>query len=155
VLASPFSRLIDLILQLVTHHAVCFSAIMKVLDSPFSRLVDLMLELATEQQLRIPRPLIKVSCSPQAELTPCFFCADWIAPQGQEVRWCLVAACASNPVSMESALPASATPCATRVLDADGAGHAQAQREEAGGVQCRFSGTAGCCGQRFYSRAVR
>ncbi|KAI7835678.1 hypothetical protein COHA_010417 [Chlorella ohadii] len=32
-----------------------------VLDSPFSRLVDLMLELATEQQLRIPRPLIKMA----------------------------------------------------------------------------------------------
>lgn len=32
----------------------------QVLDSPFSRLVDLMLELATDQQLRIPKPLIKV-----------------------------------------------------------------------------------------------
>ncbi|PRW33772.1 alpha beta-hydrolase [Chlorella sorokiniana] len=32
-----------------------------VLDSPFSRLVDLMLELATEQQLRIPRPFIKMA----------------------------------------------------------------------------------------------
>ncbi|KAL4425310.1 hypothetical protein ABPG75_009326 [Micractinium tetrahymenae] len=32
-----------------------------VLDSPFSRLVDLMLELATDQQLKIPKPLIKVA----------------------------------------------------------------------------------------------
>ncbi|KAL4418794.1 hypothetical protein ABPG77_010203 [Micractinium sp. CCAP 211/92] len=32
-----------------------------VLDSPFSRLVDLMLELATDQQLRIPKPLVKVA----------------------------------------------------------------------------------------------
>jgi len=32
----------------------------QVLDSPFSRLVDLMLELASDQQLRIPKPLIKV-----------------------------------------------------------------------------------------------
>lgn len=33
----------------------------QVLDSPFSRLSDLMMELATDQQLRIPKPLIKVS----------------------------------------------------------------------------------------------
>jgi alpha-beta hydrolase superfamily lysophospholipase len=32
-----------------------------VLDSPFSRLVDLMLELASDQQLRIPKPLLKAS----------------------------------------------------------------------------------------------
>ena len=40
---------------------LCWCRCPQVLDSPFSRLVDLMLELATsEQQLRIPKPLIKV-----------------------------------------------------------------------------------------------
>ncbi|KAI3434931.1 hypothetical protein D9Q98_002985 [Chlorella vulgaris] len=34
-----------------------------VLDSPFSRLVDLMMELGTDQQLRIPKPLLKVALS--------------------------------------------------------------------------------------------
>jgi hypothetical protein len=34
---------------------------LQVLDSPFSRLVDLMMELGTDQQLRIPKPLLKVS----------------------------------------------------------------------------------------------
>ena len=39
-----------------------------VLDSPFSRLVDLMLELASDQQLRIPKPLLKASISGGAGL---------------------------------------------------------------------------------------
>lgn len=46
---------------------------LQVLDSPFSRLVDLMLELATEQQLRIPRPLIKVCVMVIDANAPCSY----------------------------------------------------------------------------------
>lgn len=44
--------------------AVQPTLLLQVLDSPFSRLVDLMMELATDQQLRIPKPLLKVRLLP-------------------------------------------------------------------------------------------
>lgn len=41
-------------------HATSFCRVAQVVDSPFSRLTDLMMEIVEEQKLPIPRPFFKV-----------------------------------------------------------------------------------------------